>query len=196
MLPDPWLQRWLPLLREQAADMPVLEIGCGAGDDTATLTAAGLAVTAFDLSADAVAAARQRAPAADIRCQDIRDPFPLGAGAAGAVVASLSLHYFPWQETLALVERVQRTLRPGGLLLCRLNSTEDRHFGATGHPAIEPHYYRVDGQPKRFFDAGDLGRLFTSGWERISQEHLHTRKYLRSKALWETVLRRTAPTSG
>lgn len=196
MLSDPWLQRWLPLLREQAVDMPVLEIGCGPGDDTATLAAAGLDVTAFDISADAVAAARRRAPAADIRCQDIRDPFPLGAGTAGAVVASLSLHYFPWQETLALVERVHRTLRPGGLLLCRLNSTEDRHFGATGHPAIEPHYYRVDGQPKRFFDAADLDRLFTSGWERIAQEHLHTRKYLRSKALWETVLRRTAPTSG
>ncbi len=190
MLPDPWLQRWLPLVIEHAQHHPVLEIGCGTGDDTATLVAAGLAVHAFDLSETSVALARLRAPKATVACRDTRDPFPLAARSAGAVVASLSLHYFPWQQTVALVERVRQTLRPGGVFLCRLNSTEDRNFGASGHPLIEANYYMVDGQPKRFFDAQAIDALFAAGWQVRSKEHMATRKYIQKKALWEVVAQR------
>lgn len=190
MLSDPWLQRWLALAVSHAGDGPVLEIGCGHGDDTAVLAGAGLKVTAFDLSRTAVAVARARVPSAGIECRDIRDPFPLGEAAAGLVVASLSLHYFGWEETVAIVQRIRQVLRPGGLLLCRLNATDDQHFGASGHPQIEPNYFLVDGQPKRFFDEADISRLFASGWLCRSQQHLVTRKYLQSKALWEVVLER------
>ncbi len=190
MLSDPWLQRWLALAVSHAGNDAVLEIGCGHGDDTAVLAGAGLKVTAFDLSRPAVAVAKLRVPSANIECRDIRDPFPLAAGQAGLVVASLSLHYFGWEETETIVERVRQVLRPGGLLLCRLNSTEDYHFGASGHPEIEPHFFRVDGEPKRFFDEADINRLFGNGWRRQSLEHFVTRKYLLSKALWEVVLER------
>jgi SAM-dependent methyltransferase len=190
MLHDPWLGRWLPMLQESADSLPVLEIGCGTGADTSTLVGAGLSVLAFDLSATSVAAARLRAPQARISCQDIRDPFPLRPGEAGAVVASLTLHYFPWQETLELVSRIRQTLKPGGLLLCRLNSVQDKNFGATGHPAIEPNYYLVDGQAKRFFDEQGVDELFATGWKVLSREHQTTNKYVRKKALWEVVVQR------
>jgi SAM-dependent methyltransferase len=192
MLSDPWLQRWLPLAVTHAGEGPVLEIGCGHGDDTAVLAGAGLKVTAFDLSLAGVAVAKTRVPSATITRRDIRDPFPLGTGETGLVVASLSLHYFGWEETVAIVQRVREVLRPDGLLLCRLNSTEDHHFGASGHPIIEPNFFRVDGEPKRFFDKADVDRLFGTGWRRLSLEHFVTRKYLRSKALWEVVLARDA----
>jgi SAM-dependent methyltransferase len=185
MVHDPWLTRWLPRLKASTHTCPVLEIGCGTGADTVTLAGAGLSVVAFDRSPMSVTATRVRAPRARVTCQDIRDPFPLGEGAAGAVVASLSLHYFTWNETLDIVERIRQTLSPGGLLLCRLNSTADANFGATGHPAIEPHYFLVDGQPKRFFDERQVDDLFASGWELLSKEHHRTGKYLRPKALWE-----------
>ncbi|WP_196782604.1 methyltransferase domain-containing protein [Chromobacterium paludis] len=58
---DAWLARWLPMLRESCAHGPVLEIGCGEGEDSATLMEAGLALIAFDLSAEAVAVARRAA---------------------------------------------------------------------------------------------------------------------------------------
>lgn len=189
---DRWLERWLPLVRERAAGARVLEIGCGHGDDTAVLAGAGLAVTAFDLSPVAVAATRLRVPAAAVARRDLREPLPLPPGAAGVVVASLSLHYFPWAETEAIVARVREALRPGGLLLCRLNSSEDRHFGASGHREIEPGLYDVDGTPKRFFDRDSVERLFASGWHRRSLEHRTTRKYARTKALWEAVLDRSS----
>src|SRR5262245_16181471 len=138
---DTWLDRWLPLIAERAAGSPVLELGCGSGEDTATLLAARLDVIAVDIDAAAVERARRRAPAAQIYCQDIRRPFPTAGLALGAVVASLSLHYFLWKETVSLVGGIRDALRPTGLLVCRLNSTEDRHFGAEGHPEIEPNYY-------------------------------------------------------
>lgn len=190
MLHDPWLQRWLPLVSKSTCGLPVLEIGCGTGDDTSTLVKAGLPVIAFDISYAAVTATRVRVPEARVSCQDVRAPFPLGDGEAGAVVASLTLHYFPWAETLELVRRMQRTLAPGGLFLCRLNSTEDKHFGASGHPVIEPDYFLVDGQPKRFFDRQGVDALFGSGWTVLSIEHQTTKKYVRSKALWEVVAQR------
>ena len=70
--PDPWLERWLPLVKQRAGAAPVLEIGCGAGDDTVTLLGAGLRVVGFDLSPEAVAAARERAPEARLSVQDAR----------------------------------------------------------------------------------------------------------------------------
>ncbi len=195
MLHDPWLGRWLPLIEKSANGRPVLEIGCGTGDDTSTLATAGFTVVAFDISAASVATTRVRVPEARLSCQDVRAPFPLSNGEAGAVLASLTLHYFPWTETLELVRRVRRTLARGGIFLCRLNSTEDKHFGASGHPVIEPNYFVVDGQPKRFFDRPSVDALFDSGWAVLSTEHQTTTKYVRSKALWEVVAQKAAESS-
>ncbi|MBS0344412.1 MAG: class I SAM-dependent methyltransferase, partial [Proteobacteria bacterium] len=89
-----------------------------------------------------------------------------------------------------IVERIRNVLRPGGVLLCRLNSTQDSNFGAGAGDLIEENYYLVDGQPKRFFDEESVSRLFRDGWRPISQEHMTTRKYFRRKALWEVVVER------
>lgn len=192
MFPDPWLKRWLPLVLEASRGLPVLEIGCGTGDDTAILAGAGLSVTAFDISRSSVVATKLRVPSAKVHCSDIREAFPISEGLAGAVVASLTLHYFSWSETVGLIDRVRQTLCPGGLFLCRLNSTEDSRFGAKGHAPIEPNYYLVKGQPKRFFDGASIDSLFGAGWQVLSKEHMTTRKYVQKKALWELALRTKA----
>lgn len=192
MLTDRWLQRWLPLLLERAGSGVVLEIGCGQGDDTAALAGAGLKVYAFDLSPVSAGIARLRVPSAVVECRDVRAPLPDVAQGLGAIVASLSLHYFSWAETQAIVGRIRSALREGGVLLCRLNSTQDHNFGASGHPEMEPNFFLVDGEPKRFFDEASIPSLFSCGWTRLSLEHVVTRKYIRPKALWEVVLERGA----
>jgi 2-polyprenyl-3-methyl-5-hydroxy-6-metoxy-1,4-benzoquinol methylase len=50
-LHDPRLDRWLPLIERSASGRPVLEMGCGAGGDTATLAKAGFTAVAFDNAA-------------------------------------------------------------------------------------------------------------------------------------------------
>ena len=183
---DPWLARWLTLIGERAGGLPVLELGCGGGRDSAVLVAAGLHVVGVDLSAEAVERARECVPSAEFHCQDIRAPFPLAQ--ASVVVASLSLHYFPWPETEALVERIRQLLVPSGILLCRLNSTNDHHFGASGHPRIDDDYYLVDGAPKRFFDRAAVDRLFSPGWRMLSVEERTIDRYDLPKSAWEVVL--------
>ncbi len=189
---DPWLTPWLSTIRDAIQGKPVLELGCGTGADTSTLVQAGFDVHAIDISSASVMATRLRVPQAKVFCQDLRDPFPLAATQAGAVLASLSLHYFNWSETLGLMQRIRATLPIGGLFLCRLNSTEDKNFGATGHPAIEPNYYLVDGQAKRFFDEASVDAAFGQGWKVLSKQHKITKKYLQSKALWEVIAQREA----
>ena len=187
---DRWLDRWLSLIGERTAGLPILELGCGGGRDSEILAAAGHRVVGIDLSSAAIANARGRAPTAAFQCQDVRGAFPVER--AGVVLASLSLHYFPWNETVALVERIRRTLVPNGLLLCRLNSTNDHHHGASGHPAIDANYYLVDGEPKRFFDRAAVDRLFATGWRVLSQEEGVIARYDHPKSVWEVVLEKAA----
>jgi SAM-dependent methyltransferase len=187
---DPWLERWLALIGEKAGGAPILELGCGGGRDSATLAAAGHRVVGIDLSAGGIAKARALVPSGEFHCLDILAPFPVADGTAGVVVASLSLHYFPWPQTLALVARIRDVLRPQGLLLCRLNSTDDHHFGASGHPEISENYFKVDGEPKRFFDRAAVEKLFASGWQTLAICEAVINRYDRPKSVWEIVLER------
>ena len=118
---DPWLQNWIQLLRDHVGATPILELGCGIGKDTAILVEAGFRVVAVDLSSRAIERARAAVPQAEFHIRDLRAAFPVTAAEVGVIIASLSLHYFAWVETLAIVERIRTTLRSGGALLCRLN---------------------------------------------------------------------------
>jgi SAM-dependent methyltransferase len=73
------------------------------------------------------------------------------------VVASLSLHYFDRRTTDAIVRDVRRVLRPGGLLLCRVNVVGDRRSRYGEGVEIEPDFFATEpGYSKRFFTAESL----------------------------------------
>ena len=187
---DPWLERWLPLIGERVGASPILELGCGAGRDTQTLADAGHKIVAIDRAPLALADAKSRVPSAEFHRQDIRDPFPI-AGPVNVVVASLSLHYFPWDETQAIVVRIREAMIPGGILLFRANSTGDHHYGASGYPEIDKNYYAVEGEPKRFFDRAAIETLFASGWRALHVEERVINRYAYPKMVWEVILEKT-----
>ena len=188
MFADPWLERWLPLVVERSQHAPVLEMGCGYGDDTVTLVNAGLNVLAFDMQPTCVAMTKMRAPKADVECRDIRTAFPQNWPKFAVIVASLSLHYFSWEQTQAIIQKIRFSLLPGGLLLCRVNATDDHNFGAGTGLQVEANFYAAQKQMKRFFDEDALERLFAKDWRVLSREHIITNKYVQAKALWELVL--------
>ena len=171
---DPWLDRWLPLLHERCPGAHVLEIGCGNGEDSVKIRAAGFMLTAFDLDAQAAAATQARVPQATILCRDTRAPLPCSPHSLDAVVAGLSLHYFDWLTTETIMERIRTALRPQGLFLCRLNSTDDLHFGASGHPEIEPRYYCVNGQIQALLRP-HRSRSLIHGW--VANARLHALRH-------------------
>jgi SAM-dependent methyltransferase len=186
---DAWLQRWLPLVAERAGGQPILELGCGSGQDSEVLAAAGHRVIGLDLSEKRIEGARKRVPAAEFHCQDLLAPFPVAS--TNVVLASLSLHYFPWAATLDLARRIRDTLSARGVLLCRLNSTNDHHHGASGHPEIEPGYFNVEGEAKRFFDKNAVQALFAAGWSMLCLEEKEVHRYAQPKWLWEVVLEKS-----
>jgi SAM-dependent methyltransferase len=189
---DPWLRNWLQLLHDRAGAVPILELGCGTGKDTAILVEAGFRVVAVDLSPQAIERARDAAPQAEFHIRDLRAPFPVAAAEVGVIIASLSLHYFAWAETLALVERIRTTLRPWGALLCRLNSTRDDNYGAIGYPCIEDNFYLVQGEPKRFFDQTSIDKVFATGWHKLSVAERVIGRYSQPKVVWEVIVERDA----
>lgn len=190
---DRWMQRWLPELRDAAGHGPVLELGCDTGGDTAWLLAQGFAVVAGDISLPALQSCARTAAGAQLLQLDLRQPLPFAEASFGVVVASLCLHYFEWATTERAVAEVRRCLRPGGLLLCRLNSTRDVLHGAGVGEEVEPHYWRVHGtysECKRFFDLADVQRLFAAGWKSVSCQELENQRYAQPKVAWEVLLRR------
>lgn len=188
---DLWLQRWLPKLFELGEAPALLELGCGEGRDTQFLLGQGFSnLTAFDRSAEAVSRCQQHSAALKCFVHDLREPFPCGSASFDGVLASLCLHYFAWDTTEAIVSEIARVLKPGGLLLCRVNSTHDVHYGAVGYPEIAPHLYEYRGRTKRFFDQQEVEKLFLHGWSCISLEEKQIDRYQHPKVVWEIVLRK------
>ncbi|MEM7116622.1 MAG: class I SAM-dependent methyltransferase [Chloroflexota bacterium] len=192
MTADRWLDRWLPLIQKRVGPLPLLELGCGPGWDTTVLVENGIDVFAVDLSAKRIAQAQELVPKAHFYCQDIRDAFPQQENGFNVVLASLSLHYFAWEETAVIVSRIHQVLQPHGILLCRLNSTKDTNYGAVGYPEIDTNFYLVRGRQKRFFDEAAVQRLFQAGWKQRSLEEMTIGRFGRPKVVWEVVLEKEA----
>ena len=190
---DLWMERWIKLLRAGAGSGSVLELGCDNGRDTAWLVQQGMQVVCTDISADALRVCKRAVLESLIVQHDIRKPMPFADATFGAVICSLSLHYFPWNETQSAVNEIRRVLKPPfGILLCRLNSTRDVYHGARdGGREIERHYYESKGvyaERKRFFDKGEVIDLF-KGWKVLSCVERTIDRYEKPKVVWEVVAR-------
>ena len=188
-----WLERWLPHIGAPSPQRPILELGCGFCDDTVYLERSGYRVIAADLAADRLSICTQNVQRAALLRLDLRSPLPFSDDSFPVIVASLCLHYFPWDETVRIVQEVRRCLTDDGLLLCRINSTNDVNFGAVGHPLIDPNldpaYYQVGDRRKRFFDEQSVRDLFAVGWAIESLQEQTITRYERPKAIWKAALR-------
>jgi SAM-dependent methyltransferase len=113
--PDENLAEWLDagLIRPGRA----LELGCGAGRNATYLAGRGYQVDAVDISAEAIAWARQRAEAAGteigFQCCSIFDA-TIPAVAYDLVYDSGCFHHLPPHRRQDYAELVAAALRPGG----------------------------------------------------------------------------------
>ncbi|GLI05503.1 hypothetical protein YDYSG_15330 [Paenibacillus tyrfis] len=186
---DLWLEPFIGGL-DPAGTGPILDLGCGAGNDTLYLTEKGYSVIACDRSAEALMRVQELVPQVKTERLDLLQPLPFPDGLARAVVTDLSLHYFSWSDTGRIVADISRVLQPGGQLWCRVNSTRDFEYGAGQGRLIEPNYYELNGQRKRFFDRPQLERLFQEWQVSFLQEQTMDR-YDKPKVVW--VLAATRP---
>jgi ArsR family transcriptional regulator len=150
---------------QAAGPRDLLDIGTGTGRMLEILGPQVGHALGIDQSREMLAVARvnlERAGLANsiVRLGDMYQ-LPLADACFDAVVIHQVLHYA--DRPSAAIAEAARVLRPNGILLCRLNSTKDRHFGAIGHKSIAENFYLVRGAPKRFFDLKSINDLFADG---------------------------------
>jgi SAM-dependent methyltransferase len=183
-----WLESYEHLLRSPG-NLPIMDLGCGCGEDTAHLQRRGFDTVSCDYSEEALRRLSGLAPGANTACFDMANGLPFTPGAFMAVVANLSLHYFSWHDTEKVVADIRRVLAADGCLLCRVNSIADTEHGAGQGTRIEENYYNIGGKLKRFFDKEQIGKLFRA-WEMLlCDEHCMTRSG-KTKVFWEVVVRK------
>lgn len=166
-------------LKKYAADLSgksILELGAGPGIDTKRLRALSTNVTETDLHAN---------PSQNIAALDHSQPLPFPTAGFDVVIASLCLHYFDWAKTQSIAAELHRVLKPNGVLIGRVNSIADVHYGAKGYPEIEPHFYQVKNKTKRFFSGDNIQKLFEKGWTIDSVLETEIDRYDKVKTVFE-----------
>jgi SAM-dependent methyltransferase len=184
-----WIDELLRLSSRRLAGS-VLEIGCGRGHDTHYLIRAGCQVTTFDLSWNALQYIAAILPAAHPVNGALPDPLPFRSETFAYVVAGLSLHYFRWQDTLAIIYEIGRVLQPDGALIFRVNSTEDVAHGAGRGEEIEPNLFFYQGRYKRFFSEAMCRELFDEGWQLEQLMPRVENRFQEVKPTWMGISRR------
>lgn len=153
---DGWLARYAPLLRRGGR---TLDLGCGSGVSIGALLAQDQQVTACDFSQNAIQSVKARFPGIAAACFDMTTPFPFESAQFSAVVADLSLHYFPWADTQRIFSEIFRVLTPGGCLLARVHAVGQ--VNPEGLVQLEENYYISGGTPRRYFTRGELEALLS-----------------------------------
>ena len=115
--------RWPPLLKEVLRQVPgkarLLDLGCGAGQDSRALRRAGFRVIGLDLSPRLLDHARLRSRSLSLVRADIRY-LPYVPGVFDAIWAAASLIHLPKSSVQACLRSLAHLTTPGGRLAATL----------------------------------------------------------------------------
>ena len=156
---DDWLDKYDEIFKK--ATSPILDLGCGTGNDTLYLTEKGYEVIACDYSTEALESVKKYIPSAQTLLVDISKKLPFEDNKFEVIIADLSLHYFDNNTTIEIMKEIKRILKNGGYLLARVNSVNDINHGAGQGQKIEENLYFVEGYNKRFFSFEDVNKYFS-----------------------------------
>lgn len=156
MKTDDWLEEFADIL--ESCSTPIIELGCGRGNDTLNLIGKGKKVIACDQSKNALHYIKSNFPEIyDTKCFNMLNGLPFDNQSASMIIADLCLHYFRETETFYIMHEIKRVLMPKGYLIVRVNSINDVNYGAGQGKKIEHHLYLTDdNRLKRFFDEEDI----------------------------------------
>jgi hypothetical protein len=176
---DGWLDRYQNLFNDPRKHL--LELGVGLGpniDHYGSLHREN--IHACDFSPTAVAKVSRRYPGVHAFVHDMTETFTYENGAFDLLVSDLSLHYFDLTTTRAIVEEMNRLTTTLGHCIVRVNRVGDERFGYGQGTELEPDYFRLEHNTKRFFTVESLAVLFCA-WTPIHLEELTTSKYRTEK---------------
>ncbi|MBQ9790233.1 MAG: class I SAM-dependent methyltransferase [Clostridia bacterium] len=190
---------WLDQHTKKLANskLPILDLGCGNGEDTAWLVGQNFNVVSLDFSLSGVSQTRSINPNTHIfDMSNLEDWQSLKNNSFAAVVANLSLHYFSDSTTRMIMREIRRVLAPDGVLIARVNSTLDTVFGAGSGTEIEPNFFQNPdrGIEKRFFTLDSAKDYFSLIGKPKIQEKTIT--YVgKQKQIIEVVVKKVNPSA-
>lgn len=157
---DNWLDSFHSIIHN--CQTPILDLGCGSGNNTLYLIEKGKKVIACDISENAIDNIKKNFPEIEnAKCFNMLEGMPFQDNTFELIVADLSLHYFKDKDTRHIINELQRILKGNGYLIIRVNSLNDKNHGAGEGIEIEDHLYKTsDGRLKRFFDEKDIIKYF------------------------------------
>jgi SAM-dependent methyltransferase len=169
----------------QSCVTPIIDLGCGAGNNTKYLLEKGKEVIPCDFAEKAVTNIKRRFPQVkQVKCFDMTNDLPFPDNFTDLVIADLSLHYFSEEITYNILAEIKRVLKPNGFLCFRVNSVNDKNHGAGQGKEITKHLYETeDGRQKRFFDKNDI-ETFWQAWDLIFYQEENMHRYELNKVLW------------
>jgi SAM-dependent methyltransferase len=183
--PDAWLERWAPLLSEIDGD--ILDLGCGDGSNYDALEqyCPSGRICGVDQSSDGIARARALHPGADFQELDFSEELPYAADSFAMVFADLSLHYLLAAQRSRVLGEIKRILKPGGVLLGRVNAVGDReHTEETGELEKDA-YLQSDGTVKNTFDRETWAEILEQHFGDVMVTENTSLKYTAPKQLLE-----------
>ena len=186
---DRWLDRYIGYIK--SSKLPIIDLGCGIGNDTLYIKQHGKEVISVDYSDEALRVIRDNIKDSKTLQMDFEKEWLFEEKSADLIIANLSLHYFDSETTFKIIKNIKDTLVDEGILLVRLNTIEDTNYGSSDINEIEKHYYETMDIKKRFFDREDVKYFFAS-FEMLKCEEVTilTLVHDKPKKVWECVFRK------
>ncbi|QQS39412.1 class I SAM-dependent methyltransferase [Candidatus Woesebacteria bacterium] len=142
----------------------ILELGCGAGNDSVALANAGHSVIATDFSGVAIAKNTERfrnVPNLIFTVADMNKRI-FFSDMFDVVYARLSLHYFTDKVTRRIIDDIHKLLKPNGYLCFICKSTRDPLYGIGTE--IEKDMFEHRGHVRHFFSESYAGSLVSNNF--------------------------------
>lgn len=187
---DNWLDDFSDIIASCCT--PIIDLGCGSGNDTLYLIEKGMKVISCDQSSNAIRNIQANfSEVLDTKCFNMLDGFPFADHSADLIIADLCLHYFREKDTFRIIEEIRRVLTPNGHLIFRVNSINDTNYGAGKGTEIETRLFMTDdNRLKRFFCDDDI-KYFFGDFEFLYSREETMNRYGLEKRLYRVCLKNT-----
>ena len=169
-----WLERYDEYLKNVQNEL-VIDLGCGEGGNAFALYNKGYQVIACDFSKIVLERIGNCNPHIRTDCFDMSKGLPYATNSIGAIIASLSTHYFNTVETKQLYNDIYRCLKLGGYFVYRVNSLKElqRNQDNIIKPLEKDFYLMRNGKKKRYFNVDSIAEfLISSGFVVLENEEV------------------------
>ena len=104
---DNWLDKFETII--DSCSTPILDLGCGSGNDTLYLINKNKQVISCDQSSNAINNIKKNFPEVyDTKCFNMLDGMPFDNNSFELIIADLCLHYFKEKDTFELLNEIRR----------------------------------------------------------------------------------------